>query len=182
MKAISSITIILLFLFLSVIQMSVSSCTKEVTRVDTLTVIKKDTITVIKKDTVTINKDTALTLQILTANPWKLQEYKGVVGGSNVYYLRGGTGNNVNYDNENIVFRADKTGTYYDNFNTPIPLTWDFADATNTKIIYTVQFISPGATVITWDNIVYKDRSLKYSQSWTQGTTNSHTYNVRIPK
>ncbi len=172
MGKIFSISALAIIVFLSSLQVSITSCTKEKTIIDTLVKVQKDTL---------IIKDTSLSAEILTDNPWRLQEYQGVVGGSIVYYSRGGSSNTINYDQEYIVFHSDKTGAYYDPNGYSSPLTWDFANADNTKIVYTVQFPVPGPTVITWDNIRYKNGSLKFDQYWTQGDINSHTQNIRIP-
>ncbi|MBD0332911.1 MAG: hypothetical protein ICV66_09655, partial [Chitinophagaceae bacterium] len=57
-------------------------------------------------------EDTTVTLKILTANAWKYQEIRGVLGNTIIYYLRGGSSNLQNFDNEYILFREDKTGLY----------------------------------------------------------------------
>ena len=46
---------------------------------------------------------------------WKLLEIRGVDEGAVLYYLRGGSSNTTNYDNEYIVFNADHTGYEVDN-------------------------------------------------------------------
>jgi len=156
------------------LQVGTSSCTKEK--------IEYDTIVKIQHDTTIKTTDTALTVQLLTANSWKLQEYLGNEGNNKVFYVRGGSGNTFNYDNEYIFFRADNTGGYFDpNVGVTNSLTWNFANDSKTKIIYTVSFPT-GATVITWDHIFYKNGSLVFDQYYTQGTMNSHTQNIRIPK
>ncbi|HTS45814.1 MAG TPA: hypothetical protein VMH01_15550 [Puia sp.] len=64
---------------------SFTSCTKTNTVTKTVT----DTVTKTVTDTLTI-KDTTLTTAILTANAWKVQDIRGVIGNTAVYYLRGG--------------------------------------------------------------------------------------------
>ena len=169
---------ILVIVFVTV-QSILPSCTKEIIK----EYIRTDTITqtIIQKDTVII-KDTALTVAILTAHPWKLQETKGLRGTTFVSYVRGAANNSETFDNEYIVFNADKTGLYMDHNGYPAPLTWDFANTGHTKLVYNANFILPGLTTITWDNISYKDGKLRYAQSWTQGTTKSHSYDIRIPR
>ena len=174
MKCLSVTFFFGIIILLFSLQVGMSSCTKEK--------IEYETIVKIQHDTVIKKTDTALTVQLLTANSWKLQEYIGNEGNNKVSYVRGGSGNTINHDNEYIFFRADNTGGYYDpNANVTNALTWNFANTSNTKIIYTVNFPT-GATVITWDHIFYKNGSLVYDQYYTQGTMNSHTQNIRIPR
>ncbi|WP_157580765.1 hypothetical protein [Segetibacter koreensis] len=176
MKKLLNFTSIVVVIVISILELSVSSCRKEVIK----EVISRDTI--IQRDTVTIiKKDTTLSVELLTAHGWKLQELRGVSGGSLVYYSRGGSNNTENFDDEYIIFKADKTGTYYDPFRYPSPLTWDFGNTENTKIVYTIQFPQPGPVVITWENVVYKNNSLKIDEYWTEGNVNSHTQSIRIP-
>src|SRR5450432_202656 len=72
--------------FLFIFQNVLVSCTKTNTVTKTVTVT--DTVTMIQKDTLVI-KDTLLTTAILTANPWKYEELRGLVANSTSYYLRG---------------------------------------------------------------------------------------------
>jgi hypothetical protein len=175
-----SFSFIILFILLSTVQVTSTSCTKEELVHDTVTKTLHDTVIKVQHDT--ISRDTALTVQILTANSWKLQEYKGVEGNTNVVYIRGAAGNNVNYDNEYITFNSNGTGGYYDpNYNYTSPLTWNFVNTDNTKLIMTINFPT-GAEVVTWDHIIYKNKSLMFDQYWTKGTVNSHTQNIRIPR
>ncbi len=92
MKKIFGLTCIGLASLIFGLQFGISSCTKDRTITDTVTVIKRDTLIQVRHDTLRIT-DTALNLQILTANPWKLQEERGVVGNMHLYYLRGGASN-----------------------------------------------------------------------------------------
>jgi len=164
-KFYGGLSLIAFIVMLSVLQVSVVSCTKE--SIDTVTVIQKDT---------TVN------MQIITANPWKIQEIRGVKGtNKTIYYLRGATGNTDNFDNEYIVFNTDKTGTYTDNNGGKSNLTWDFATADSSRIVYTVSF--PGSPVtLNWSNLSFKDGRLKYEEYYTNAGVNVHSYGIRIPK
>jgi hypothetical protein len=164
-KFYGGISLVAFIIMLSALQVSVVSCTKEST----------DTITVIQKDT-TVN------LQIITANPWKIQEIRGLRGtNKTLYYLRGATGNTDNFDNEYIVFNTDKTGMYTDNNGGKSNLTWDFATSDSSRIAYTVSF--PGNPItITWSNLSFKDGRLKYEEYYTNAGINVHTYGIRIPR
>lgn len=159
------------------LQTGVSSCTKETIVHDTV----KVTNNVIIKDTVLISKDTMLTVQRLTANQWKLQELRGVAGNANVLYVRGGSANTSNYDNEYAVFNANGTGTYYDPNGFSSSFTWSFSNTANTKLVRTIAFPTV-TTVVTWDNIVYRDGKIYYDEYFTQGSTNAHLQAIRIIK
>lgn len=176
-KFYGGLSLIAFIVMLSALQVSVVSCTKE--SVDTVTVIQKDTV--IRKDTI-IQKDTTVNMQIITANPWKIQEIRGVKGtNKTIYYLRGATGNTDNFDNEYIVFNTDKTGTYTDNNGGKSNLTWDFATSDSSRIVYTVSF--PGNPVtLNWSNLSFKDGRLKYEEYYTNAGVNVHSYGIRIPK
>lgn len=160
------------------LQVGISSCTKEKIIKDT--VIIKDIV--ILKDTVII-KDTLLSTQILTANPWKIKETRGVLGGATVYYVRGGSANTESFDNEFILFNANGTGSYVGNNGTQFQLTWNFMDAEHVKIMWSL-LNSPATYTLTWDNIRYKNNSLIFDQYYTDGNTGkiSHSQNIRIPK
>jgi len=137
-------------------------------------------VKVTQHDTI-VAKDTALTIQLLTANPWRMQEIRGVSNNVPFYYLRGGTSNTQSFDNDVITFRSDKTGTYTDNNGNSFAFTWDFTSSDNTKIAYTIpnSNLAPNL-VVTWENIRYKNSSLQYDEYYTAGTKNAHSHAVRI--
>lgn len=180
MKKIFSFSAIILFCLFISLQPTLSSCTKDKTIYDTVTVIKRDTIVQIKVDTLKIT-DTTVTAQILTAHPWKLQEIRGVKNNSAYYYLRGGNSNTDNFDNEYIIFNANKTGSYFDNNGGQSSLTWDFIGQDNSKIIYTVNFPSV-VTTINWENLRFKNGAIKYDEYYSQNGFNSHSQASRIAK
>jgi len=180
MKAFLGLSAFSITIFLFTLQTGVTSCTKETISHDTVTVIKKDTL--IKKDTVII-KDTALTIEILTANSWKMQEMRGVLGSTNRYYLKGGTSNTESFDNEYITFNQNNTGTYVQNDGTQRSITWSITNGTYAKIVWTL-YNTPATFSITWDNIRYKNKSLYYDDYYTDGNLNlnEHSQQIRIPK
>ncbi len=173
MNKILGASILSFLVFFSSLNVSLTSCTKE-----KIVIIKKDTI--IQKDTVLL-KDTALTLEILTANPWQLQEYKGVVGNKKVWYERGSSNNTQNFDSDYITFKLDKTGQYTDGFGGQYAITWDFVNSDSTKIKW-VYNRPQGKLTVTYDNIRYKNASLLFDQYWTDKRIHSHTQVVRTPK
>lgn len=174
MQKIFGLSVFLFTLLLLSFQASISSCSKDKTIYDTVTVIKKDTVVI---------KDTVLSLAILTASPWKLQELRGVSAGNAVYYKRGGTGNTQNFDNEYYTFRTDKTGTYTDANTALHPFTWDFANDARTQLTITL-LNTPATYTITWDNIRYKNANLYYDEYYRDGNTgaNAHFQGIRMPK
>lgn len=168
----------LLILFL--LQAGITSCTKDKTIYDTVTVVKKDTIRII--DTVVI-QDTAISLQLLTATSWRVQEMRGVIGNSILYYVRGGVNNTENYDHEYITFRPDKSGVLFDAAGAMHQITWNFTNSKNTEITMVVQNPFPMASqTVVYENIRYKDRALHFDQYWTYNNINSHAHLVRTPK
>jgi hypothetical protein len=129
-----------------------------------------------------IIKDTAITLQLLTGNSWKIQELRGVLGNTNVYYLRGGSSNTQNMDNDYITFKADKTGTYVDAASGTHAITWDFSNSANTQITFVIQNPSSASETVVYDNLRYKNGALLFDQYWTYNSVYSHAQVIRIPK
>ena len=186
MRKLISVSSFLSFIIFISLQTSITSCTKDITIYDTVTLTQTDTLTRI--DTLTqidtlIITDTAISLELLTANSWKMQEFRGVIGNTITYYLRGGSGNTENYDNEYITFNANKTGILYDAEGTTHQITWDFSNSNNTGLTFVVQnsYPVPNQTVV-YENLRYKNKSLLFDQYWTYNNINSHTQAVRIPK
>lgn len=149
----------------------ITSCTKTTTKIDTVTVTKTDTLQ---------EKDTALTAAILTANPWKVQYDRASVGGTIVFYQRGGSDNTMNLDNEYITFNSNNTGIYTDESGTQTTFTWNFTNATNTTLVWTWD-LSPSVTV-TWEDISYDDNALHYTEYYVNNGVNSLSAVVRIPR
>jgi hypothetical protein len=148
------------------------SCTKETIIYDTVTV----------KDTV-ILKDTAFSAELLTVNAWRLKEVLGVVGNESLFYLRGGSNNTENFDNEYIRFSSDKTGVHTFNNGVQAVITWKFENEDHTKLTWAV-YNTPATFTYTWDNIRYKNKSIYFDQYYTDGNTGkrSHSQNIRIPR
>lgn len=119
-------------------------------------------------------------LEILTAQPWQIAEIRFLQQNEMYYYKRGATtGNNINFDIEYYKFNKDKTGERSDN-NEVFPFTWDFIDAEKTKIRIEVMEGKP--LTIIWENIVYKEKSLKYSEYYNRNGYNSLAVATRVPK
>jgi len=172
--------IVILFIS-SFLESGLTSCTKDNTIYDTVTVVQKDTVTV--KDTVII-KDTLLTTAILTANAWKYQEYRGVGGGDTIVYYRGGTLNTYNYDADNIVFYVDGTGNLHDadGYDHAVK-DWKFTNDEHTKLTFTFYDLTV-PTFVTWENIRYKNGAIRYDEYYHDNYNglNVHDQAVRIPQ
>lgn len=187
MRIILGTSAILLMIILSIVQGGLTSCTKDHTIYDTVTVIQKDTVTVIEKDTVTI-KDTMLTAEILCANQWKYQVYRGVFGGDSLVYYRGGTSNNFNYDADYMEFYNDgsQTGFSMDALGSPHLIKgWQFTNSEHTQMTFQWYVTnSPIYHFVTWDNIRYKNKSLMYDEYYHDNYVdkNVHDQSVRIPR
>ena len=162
-----SLPVVAVFILVTSLQISVTSCEKETTTV-------RDTI-------ILPSTDTAFSAALLTRTPWKLQELRGVTNNTPHYYRRGSNTNTQSFDNEYIVFNANKTGTYYDNGGTSIPMTWDFENATFTKLQFTVPFPS-GTVIVHWEHIIYKNGGIRYGEYFINGSANSHSEGIRLPK
>ena len=155
------------------LQTGISSCTKDKTIYDTVTVTKVDTVVI---------KDTAITLGLLTANAWKMQEIRGVIGNTITFYQRGGTSNTENYDNEYIRFNLDKTGVLYDANSAAHQITWDFSNEEKTKLTFVVSNPAPlPSQTVVYENLRYKNKALLFDQYWTYNNVNSHVQVIRIP-
>jgi hypothetical protein len=180
MKKLIAISSLLAFAFLLLIQVGITSCSKEELIHDTVTITETDTLII--KDTVTI-KDTAISLELLTANSWKLQEIRGVTGSSIVFYQRGGSSNTENFDPEYITFDTNKTGVYNDGFNHSHSIIWDFLNNEKTKLTFTITNLAPlpDQTVI-YENLRFKNGALLFDQYWTIGGQNHHSQVIRTPR
>jgi hypothetical protein len=190
MKVLFASSVIAVLTIATFVESGLSSCTKDHTIYDTVTVVHHDTVTVqhrdtlINTDTVTIS-DTIFTDSILTSHPWKFQELRAVYGGSMVYYLRGGSSNTLNYDNEYVVFNADHTGYEYDaaGYLHNIP-SWTLTSTDKTTLTFTYYNTPSVTTVITWDRIRYKSGNMHFEDYYLDNyiNLNYHGYEIRMPK
>lgn len=171
----STSTLILLVSILS-LEGGLSSCTKDRTIYDTVTITDIDTITI---------KDTLLNESILTSHSWKFLESIGVKGGSVFYYVRGGTSNTESFDNAYYTFNPDHTGLIIDNAGgSHIITNWTLSTTDRTKLVYTAYNNSVVQSTYTWDNIHYKDGNLHYDIYFFDNlaAVNVHAQEILIPK
>ena len=140
-----------------------TSCTKDKTIFDTVTVIKNDTLLI---------KDSSFSTALLTAYPWKTTELRAVYGGDSIYFYRGGTNNTagVDYSIETYTFNPDGTGSLLDALNGMHNITnWQFVNSDDTKLTFFVNTTSSPTSIsylITWENIRYKAGSVFTDEYW----------------
>ena len=115
--------------------------------------------------------------QILTSAAWRLDEIRFLQNNTAYYYKRGVTGNALSFDTESIKFNTDKTGTYTAG-GVNYTMTWDFVDAAKTQIRYTINYSTP--LVVNWENLVYTETSIKYTEYYTRNGSNSLGVGTRI--
>lgn len=162
MKSVLSLSGIVLLCYLSM-STFLTSCTKDNTIFDTVTVIKTDTLLI---------KDSSFSTALLTAYPWKTTELRAVWGGDSIYYFQGGTNNTAGFDYsiETYTFNPDGTGSYLDAQNgTHIIKDWKFLNSDNTKLTFLVNTTSSPSSIsflITWENIRYKGGSIFTDEYW----------------
>lgn len=155
MKFILSLSGIILLWSLSM-STFLTSCTKDNTIFDTVTVIKTDTLVI---------KDSSFSTALLIAHPWKITELRGVLGGDSIYYFRGGTSNTAGFGDRSIetyTFYPDGTGTLLDGNNSSHNISnWQFVNSDHTKLTFLVNNPPSSKTfLMTWENIRYKDASI----------------------
>lgn len=166
-KLVGVISAFFIFIFLGLI-----SCKKE-------TVVQNNTI----RDTVYVNIYTPITTALITANKWMFQEGRGVRGGTLFYYLRGGSSNTENLDDEYLQLNADNTGISHEQSGTIRQITWNFTSTDNSKL--NVNYTNtPANYSIHWENLRCKDNKLYYDEYYTDGNTgqNCQTHVIRIPR
>ena len=116
---------------------------------------------------------------LLTGNAWKVKEVRGVLGNAIVVYVRGGTSNTLNLDNEHILFKLDSTGVYTDNAGNQSTFTWSFTNSQKTTLTWIVQFSQ--LTTINWEILTLSKDSIKYNEYYTSGSQNEYSTEVRTP-
>ncbi|GGB00336.1 hypothetical protein [Puia dinghuensis] len=154
----------------------ITSCTKQ-TVTDTVYLKKTDTLRV--TDTLQ-EKDTAISTALLTANSWKAIYDRATVGGNMLYYVRGGSSNTMNLDNEYITFNSNYTGVYTDGNGNQTTFTWSFTDSSYTKLTW--QWNSSPAALVTWENVFYDNGALHYTEYYTKNGVYYYSQEIRVPK
>lgn len=145
--------IILLWAFS--ISTSLTSCTKDKTIFDTVTVIQKDTILV---------KDSSFSSALLTAYPWKTTELRAVYGADSIYFYRGGSNNTYGFGDRSIetyTFNSGGIGSLLDaaGYNHVIE-GWQL-NSDNTKLTFLLHITNSALSyLVTWENIRYKNGSI----------------------
>ena len=158
-KSLSFGAIAMIAVFLFIIQMNLSSCSK-----NTVTTIH-DTTTIV--DTV---KPVILTnTQILSSYSWEVYELYQVFNGDTSHYLRGvvnTTGSNQ--DVQRFTFNADGSGSYIGPDNSNYSMTWQFtnSDQTSMQLITT----NGGSSVTyNWELVSISDSAIYQTTPETNG-------------
>ena len=148
--------------------------------IKTNSIIKTDTLTRI--DTVDVpQKDTMVTTAILTANPWEAIYDRASVGGTIELYVRGGSDNTMDLDNEYITFNTNNTGTYTDNNGYQTTFTWNFTDQTDSTLVWIWNVTTP-ATTVTWEHLSYHDGTIQYTEYYYMNGVSALSSEIRVPK
>lgn len=104
--------------------------------------------------------------QVLISGIWKIDEIRFLQSNIFFYYKRGNTsGNTSNFDTESIKFNSDYTGTYIAGGIT-YAVNWSFTEATKTKITFTIAYPTP--LVVNWENIIYTETSIQYTEYYNR--------------
>ena len=118
--------------------------------------------------------------QILTGSAWKVEDLRYVQNNSYLYYIRGRGHNTANYDGEYTEFFSDNTGINHGWNSDNIPLTWSFIDPEKTTIRYVLQYPTP--VTVTWENMLFTEKSIRYTESYTKEGINYLVAGIRTPK
>ena len=104
--------------------------------------------------------------EILTGQMWKMDEIRALQNNSPIYYKRGGSTNTVNLDGEVLQFKKDYTGVS-NSINGSFPFTWSFTNPEKNKLKFIVQYSVTFSLLINWENIIYENTSLRYTEYYT---------------
>ncbi|RYF77788.1 MAG: hypothetical protein EOO39_03085 [Cytophagaceae bacterium] len=118
-------------------------------------------------------------MAILTGKVWEMNEIRYLQNNTNAYYKRGGSTNTVNFDDAIIKFNRDGTGTTNWQGNS-ISFVWNFASNDRTKVALT---LSTGSIrLINWDNMIYSESAITYTETYNNSGTNSLAQAKRTPR
>lgn len=119
--------------------------------------------------------------EILTGSIWQVEELRYLKNNLQYYYKRGSLDSNIDYDNEYIKFNKDKTGTLYGKLP-PAPVTWAFANADKTAIRFKVQFQGVAPVYVTWENVIYDESLIRYTEYYIQDGIETLGAGIRTPR
>lgn len=117
-------------------------------------------------------------LELLTGSAWALDELRFLQNNTPQYYKRGGSNNTHDFSQEMLVFKSDNTGIKYESYGTE-PFTWSFVSDDKTKIKITLQE-SPTLEIM-WENLVYDDDLITYTEYYKRQGVNSLAVGKRTP-
>lgn len=96
-----------------------------------------------------------------TGVKWQVQESRVIDGNNMFYYQRGGQENTINFDDDQYMFNADKTGIYFYN-GQQYKFNWKFLDAEKTKMEMTILY--PVPLIVNLENVSISASSFKYTR------------------
>ena len=131
-----------------------------------------------KKDNDGTSQQTKTTEEILTSRSWRLDEIRFLQNNVISYYKRGVTSDPNSFNTESIKFNTDKSGTYIAGGIT-YAMTWDFDDTEKASIKFIISFAAP--LTVTWDNLIFTESSIKYSEYYNRTGSNVLGFATRIP-
>lgn len=141
-----------------------------------------------KEKTIIVKIDTLVNDSLLSSVSWEIAEAIGVMGNTPLRYERGGNSNNWNVAGDYYVFNKDKTGYMYDGVGSRHQiLNWNLLK-TNERVKLVMEYQNDPAlsytSFITWDNLIYKNGGLHYSDYYRDAITgaNYHGQAIRVPK
>ncbi len=139
-------------------------------------------------ETVLIKKDTLVNDSLLTSASWEIIEAIGVLANTPLRYQKGASGNNWNVAGDYYVFNKDQTGYMYDGANNRHDiLSWNIVKTGERVKLLMVYQNAPSpfyTTLITWDNLIYKNGNLQYADYYRDALTgaNYHGQAIRAPR
>lgn len=154
----------------------------------TITLISFTTVSCTKEKTIIVKTDTLVNDSLLSSVSWEIAEAIGVMANMSLRYQRGGNSNNWNVAGDYYVFNKDNTGYMYDGASTRHEiLSWHLVKTGERVKLVMVYQNDPAlfyTTLITWDNLIYKNGNLQYSDYYRDAITgaNYHGQAIRAPK
>ncbi|MFT3912424.1 MAG: hypothetical protein QM737_23555 [Ferruginibacter sp.] len=105
----------------------------------------------------------------LLERKWEMQEIRFLYDNEEYYYNRyDDSHNNMNFDNDYIVFRCGGNGVYHQTDNIEYPLKWHFIENKDNAIEFTIsKFRNNSDLVVNWENIEITMNTIKYTEYYT---------------
>lgn len=123
--------------------------------------------------------------EYLTAKTWMVDELTYLQNNTLTNYKRSSGSPAYQYDR--LLFKTGGTGVYTNTYKEQFDITWQFTDVEKSKVTMVIKNYyagGPAATnqTIKLENVNVKDNSLKYSEIYANGSTQTMTSVYRIPE